>query len=75
MLSEEEEKNVFVSEREEKKHPRRKYSSYYEVAHFVVSHCPVLFSAPCCLSRVFSCSHQHPILKHVQQHNMNNTLP
>jgi hypothetical protein len=29
ILSEEKEKNVFESEREEKKYPRRKYSSYY----------------------------------------------
>jgi len=31
ILSEEKEKNMLVSEREEKIYPRRKYSSYFEV--------------------------------------------
>ena len=71
-LSEKEDKYVLVSEREEIKYLTRKYSTYYEVAHFVVSHCPVLLPAPCCLSRVSNCSHQHPISMHVQQHNICN---
>jgi hypothetical protein len=37
ILSEEEEKNVLVSEREEKRYPRRKYSSYYVVSHSIPS--------------------------------------
>jgi hypothetical protein len=70
ILSEEEEKNVFVNEREAKKNPRKKYCSYYEGVHYVVSHSPLLLPALCCLCGGFRCSHQHPVAKHVQQHNI-----